>query len=112
MLAIIALLSCLFQGGGTVPPPGGAAPPHTTVDCTWCAEARPSATDSHSVEQAEEQELVQRFNRLVNALTDFSHAYNSKGVIDVKTVKAVRKALREFEKSEWFSQKDERRALR
>jgi hypothetical protein len=31
------------------------------------------------------------------------------GVIDVKKVKAIRKALRELEKSEWFSRKGERR---
>jgi hypothetical protein len=108
MLAITALLSCLLQAVGPELPHGAPL----TVDCSWCVEDRPSATESRSVEQAEEQELVQRFNRLISALTDFSHTYNSKGVIDVKKVKAVRKALREFEKSEWFSQKNERSASR
>jgi hypothetical protein len=108
MLAITALLSCLFQTSGTPPPHEG----HSIVDCGRCVEDRPSATESHSVERAEEQELVQRFNTLIRALTDFSHTYNLEGVIDVKKVKAVRKALREFEKSEWFSQKNERSASR
>jgi Skp family chaperone for outer membrane proteins len=108
MLAITALLSCLFQTSGATPPHQS----HSIVDCRRCVEDEPSATESYSAERAEEQELAQRFNRLLRALTDFSHSYNLEGVIDVKKVKAVRKALRELEKTEWFSQKNERSASR
>jgi len=52
-----------------------------------------------------------------DALPDLSTAFQeqlgprlgatSRRVIDVKSVKAIRKALRELEKSEWFSRKGE-----
>jgi hypothetical protein len=101
-----ALLSLLFQAAGGAPPPGD--PP--AANCPWCrqniapvANARPwSPLD-------EEPEFVRRFNGLAAALADFSHTYNSQGVIDVKKVKAVRKALHEFQKSDWFNPKHESR---
>ena len=97
-----ALLSLLFQA----PPHDG--PPAT--NCSWCrqnlaavAEVRPwSPLDDR-------QEFVRRFNGLAAALADFSSTYNSQGVIDVKKVKALRKALRELEKSDWFNPKHESR---
>jgi hypothetical protein len=36
------------------------------------------------------------------ALVNFSSTYKTGQVIDIKKVNAVRKALREMEKSEWF----------
>jgi hypothetical protein len=108
MLTITALLSCLLQAGG-------AAPAHEGPfgDCKWCFEDSPPAIESQSREaQFERQELIRRFNGLITALDDFARTYNSRGVIDVKKTKAIRKAVRELEKSDWFSQKDERRALR
>jgi len=49
----------------------------------------------------EEREFIQRLNGLSRALTDFAATYKS-GQVDLKKVKAVRKALHELEKSEWF----------
>jgi hypothetical protein len=53
----------------------------------------------------EDHEFIQRLNTLSKALLEFAAAYKS-GRIDLKEVKALRKALRkalhELEKSEWF----------
>jgi hypothetical protein len=49
----------------------------------------------------EEYEFIQRLHRLSRALRDFAAAYRD-GQIDLKKVKAVRKAMQELEKSEWF----------
>ena len=49
-----------------------------------------------------EHEFVPRFNNLFNALRNFASNYNGH-VIDAKRAKAVRKALRDLEKSEWFN---------
>jgi hypothetical protein len=91
---------------------GNGAPPRTDfsiVECRLCAEESLPAAEPHAQEaQYEEQELRRRFNGLVTALIDFSNTYNSRGVIDVKKVKAVQKALRELEKSTWFKQTSDR----
>jgi hypothetical protein len=50
----------------------------------------------------EEHEFANRFNKLMEALRQFSATYNSGHTINVKEVKAVRKAWRELERSEWF----------
>ena len=50
----------------------------------------------------EERQFAQRVDSLLAALTNFSSSYKTGHVIDVKKVNAVRKALRELEKSEWF----------
>ena len=49
----------------------------------------------------EEREFIQRLNRVSRALTDFAATYKS-GQVDLKKVKALRKALHELETSEWF----------
>ena len=51
----------------------------------------------------QEQEFVDRFNNLFSALVNFAHSYNAGHVVDVKRAKAVRKALRELEKADWFN---------
>jgi hypothetical protein len=51
----------------------------------------------------EEHEFVRRFNNLFSALLNFASNYNSGHVIDAKRAKAVRKAQRDLEKSEWFN---------
>lgn len=59
--------------------------------------------DPSNREAADEQlEFTRRFNNLVRALRDFSNSYNVGHVINAKQAKAVRKALRDLEKSEWF----------
>ena len=50
----------------------------------------------------EELEFAKRFNNLVRALREFSVTYNGGHVIDVKRAKAVRKAIHDLEKSDWF----------
>ena len=62
--------------------------------------------DSQGYSQAaqaayEEQDLMQRYNGLARALNDFVAAYKA-GQIDIKKAKAVRKALHDLEKLEWF----------
>jgi hypothetical protein len=51
---------------------------------------------------AEEKNFTSRLNSLVSALRDFFTTYNAGHVIDVKKVKAVRKAWVDLEKSGWF----------
>lgn len=48
----------------------------------------------------QERELIQRYNELARALNGFVEAYKA-GQIE-KKAKAVRKALHELEKLEWF----------
>jgi hypothetical protein len=50
----------------------------------------------------EEQQFVRRVNNLMDALVNFSLTYKTSHVIDIKKVNAVRRALREMEKSDWF----------
>ena len=101
MLTTALLYLCLLQEDG-------AALPHTDrwmVDCEWCAEASLPAAEARPLQaKYEEREFIRRFNGLASALTEFSETYR-RGVIDVQKIKAIRKALREFEKSEWFSRK-------
>jgi hypothetical protein len=109
MVTITVLLSCLLQAGGPPLPHDAAA----ALDCMWSVEDSLPTTEPQSRQaQFERQELIRRFNGLITALDDFARTYNSRGVIDVKKTKAIRKAVRELEKSDWFSQKDEHRALR
>jgi hypothetical protein len=101
-----ALLSFLFQAAGGAPAHGGPS----DANCTWCSQnIAPVAQVRPWSPLDDEQDFRRRFNELAAALADFSHTYNSGGVIDVKKVKAVRKALREFEKSDWFNPKHESR---
>jgi len=67
------------------------------------AKVPPSVADGSLFDEAayEEREFIQRLNGLARALNDFIAAYKSGGV-DFKKVNALRKALQELEKSEWF----------
>jgi hypothetical protein len=49
----------------------------------------------------EEYQFVQRIHALSRALRDFAAAYRD-SQIDLKKVKAVRKAMQDLEKSDWF----------
>jgi hypothetical protein len=80
----------------------------STVNCSLCVEDTAAAAEARRPEaQYDEQELLRRVDGLAKALTDFSNTYNTRHVIDVKKIKALRKALRELEKSDWFSRKNE-----
>jgi len=63
----------------------------------------PDFAEESSADEAayEEREFIQHLNGLSRALTDFAATYKS-GQVDLKRVKALRKALHELEKSEWF----------
>ena len=103
MLTTTALFLFLFQAGA------GEAPGAIRLggDCEWCAaEIHPKEID------LQQQDFLRRFNGLASALSDFARNYNSRGVVDVKKVKAIRKALHELEKSDWFNQKDGHREPR
>ena len=49
----------------------------------------------------QECEFARRVDGLLRALHDFAASYRA-GLVDVKKVKAVRKAMQDMEKSEWF----------
>jgi hypothetical protein len=109
MFTTAALITYLFQASSAVPPPPDVPP----FDCLSYIEDNLAAMVSQPrPEQIEEQEFVFRFNKLVTALREFSRSYNSRGTIDVKQVRAVQKAIRQFEKSAWFRQTDNRHADR
>lgn len=51
----------------------------------------------------EERQFVDKFNRLLGVLEDFAKQYNEGHTLDLKKVRAVKKAWRELEKSDkWF----------
>ena len=104
MLTTASLFLLFLQSGGAAALPGGH--PNGICVSLGCVDV-PVAEAGPREAQYEEQEFYRRFNSLATALTDFSRTYNSRGVIDVKKIKAIRKALREFEKSTWFRQKAE-----
>ena len=96
VIAVSSLLLCpVRQVGATDPTPPttvrSSRDPFLAHDIRQWDESR-----------YEEQEFTQRFNKLVFALQSFSETYNSGHVIDVKRVKAIKKAWRELEKSDWF----------
>ena len=95
-IAVSSLLLCpARQVGATDPKPPATV--HSSRDPFLAHD--PSPWDESCYE---EQEFTQRFNELVFALQSFSETYNSGHVIDVKRVKAIKKAWRELEKSDWF----------
>jgi hypothetical protein len=63
----------------------------------------PDPQDYSQAAQAayQERELMRRYNELAHALNGFVAAYKA-GQVDVKRAKAVRKALHDLEKLEWF----------
>ena len=65
--------------------------------------AEESSDESPGVDYAaaEEHEFIKRLNGLSRALHDFAETYKG-GQVDLKKVKALRKAMQDFEKSEWF----------
>ena len=94
-IAIASLLLCpvlLVRATDQLPSAGlhGSAPPLVHDVGSW----------DESLYQ--EHQFAQRFNKLVLALQGFSETYNSGHVIDVKRVKAVKKAWHDLEKSDWF----------
>jgi hypothetical protein len=66
------------------------------------ADGTEPLNDPFETRKEQERDFARRFNGLVGALRDFSTTYNSGQVIDVRRVRAVRKAWAELEKSGWF----------
>ena len=103
MLTATAILLCLLQDDS----PSQETRPFT-VNCPLCfGDPVAAAAASRREAKYEEQELLRRVNGLALALRDFSNTYNSQHVIDVRQIKALRKAMRELEKSDWLSPKKE-----
>jgi hypothetical protein len=63
----------------------------------------PDFQDESPTAQAayEERDLMHRYNVLARAVNDFMAAYKA-GQVDLKKAKAVRNALQDLEKFEWF----------
>lgn len=104
------LLACSFQIAGAADPQSSSGPLHSQLgraesgfvgsgEDTTLTDLREE--DRHEA-ILEEHEFVRRFNNLFSALLSFASNYNSH-VIDAKRAKAVRRALRDLEKSEWFN---------
>ena|SRR5690348_10634039 len=66
--------------------------------------SRPAASEvevnSRQYAAARDQEFVEKFNKLITTLMDFSDSYKGGQALDVKKAQAVRKAWLELEKSE------------
>ena len=60
----------------------------------------------HAQRQAaafEEQQFVSRFNHLIRTLVEFSEHYNKDHSVNIKKIKAVKKAWHDLEKTDsWF----------
>ena len=88
------LLACSFQSAWAANSESSSGPLHL----------QPTNIEEEDRSEAvlKEHDFVRRFNNLFSALLDFASNYNGH-VIDAKRAKAVRKALRDLEKSEWFN---------
>ena len=91
------LLCVLLQAGAT------ARVPRSYMDAAAPGNIPDFVEEGPAVDYAaaEEREFIQRLNGLSRALSDFAETYKG-GQVDLKKVKALRKAMQEFEKSEWF----------
>jgi hypothetical protein len=94
------LLMVLFHTGIT----SAVSPPRVQTSSMAPSVAVASdLTEKVLVDEAahDEREFIQRLNGLSRALNAFAETYKS-GQVDLNKVKAVRKAMHELEKSEWF----------
>ncbi len=104
------LLACSFQPAWAANSELSSGPLHSQIrgSESGIVESGEDGRLTHVEEEdrseavLKEHEFVHRFNNLFNALRNFASNYNSH-VIDAKSAKAVRKALRDLEKSEWFN---------
>ncbi len=99
------LLACSFQPAWAANSESSSGPLHSQIFLVESGEDKKLTNveeEDRSEAVLEEHEFVRRFNNLFSALRNFASNYNVH-VIDAKKAKAVRKALRELEKSEWFN---------
>lgn len=101
-LAIVFGL-CLFQVTGGLNPPSSLARDPLEWQARQMADS-PVAGRAEKREAAyEERQFVDKFNHLLDVLQDFAKRYNEGHTLDLKKVRAVKKAWRELEKSDkWF----------
>jgi hypothetical protein len=101
--ASATLLMCLFLVG-PAEPQSPSTPPRWRDQKFGSEPSGPLSNEEPFQNDAvyEQQQFVRRVNNLMAALVNFSSTYKTGQVIDIKKVNAVRKALREMEKSEWF----------
>ena len=100
-LAVVVAL-CFFQA------PGLNSPERLQREVlAWqtrhMAESAPANQPAMTREAVyEEQQFVSKFNHLLNTLREFTDQYN-RHVLDVKKIKALKKAWRDLEKTDaWF----------
>ena len=104
------LLACSFQMARAANPQSSSGPLHSQLRRPESGfvgsgqDTTPTELEEGRYEAVlEEHEFVRRFNNRFSALLNFASNYNTGHVIDAKRAKAVRKALRDLEKSEWFN---------
>ena len=90
------LLLVVYQGGST--PRAHSSHVNASATINIPAFAEESAAD---LAADEERDFILRLIGLSMALNAFVDDYKS-GQVDVKRVKALRKAMHELEKTEWF----------
>ena len=93
------LLCIMFQAGAMPRVETSQRSASAIVDFPVFAEDSPA--DSSAYAAYKEREFIHRLDGLSRALSAFSETYRG-GQIDLKKVKALQKAMRDLEKSEWF----------
>lgn len=101
---LFALSFISGQWPGAIPP--AIYQPHPTQQAIIDLPSM-TATEAASRSAAlEQRRFEQNFNRLTETIVDFAEQYNHSHSIDVKKVRAMKKAWHELEKSEpWFKGK-------
>ena len=96
-----SLLLSAVQLVSHVSPFAAPIPPQTRLQSSPPSILLSGNPFEHESEE-EEKEFTIRLNKLVEALHGFSSTYNAGHVVDVRKVRAVRKAWLELEKTGWF----------
>ena len=112
----VFLLVLLFQNADHAPAMKASADTQrreTQLRQVADASSRPTSSVAEENEKryaaAREQEFVEKFNKLINNLMEFSDAYKSGQAMDVKKAQAIRKAWLDLEKSEAIFQDDKKK---
>jgi hypothetical protein len=101
-LAIVFGL-CFFQVTGGMNSPSGLDRGVLARQVRQMADAQATGQAEKREAAYEERQFVDKFNHLLDVLQVFAKQYNEGHTLDLKKVKAVKKAWRELEKSDkWF----------
>ena len=99
---LFALCFISGQWPGTLPP--SVLQPRPGVERVIDLVSPPNPIQAGGSDAATEQKrFVDSFNRLNEALADFANQYNQNHAVDVKKIRAMKKAWRELEKNEPWS---------